>query len=377
MNLHEYQSKSLFKAAGIPVPEGEVASSPSEAREIAERIGPPVAIKAQVQVAGRGKAGGIKMASTLQEAESHADAILGMNLKGLPVGKVLVERATQPAAEAYLAVTIDRSERKPVVVSSPAGGVDIEQVARETPERIFRTLVDPTLGLKDFQARAASGPLFEERALVSKAGGILRGLYDLFMEKDLTLAEINPLVSTEEGDVLALDAKIIVDDNALFRHPEVARMRDVGAENPAEAEARDNDLSYVKLDGSLGCMVNGAGLAMATMDLIKRYGGEPANFLDVGGSSSPEKVLVATRILLADGNVKAILVNIFGGITRCDDIAKGLVEAIGKLEVRVPVVARLTGTNEEEGRNILEAIEVQTAETMDQAVQRAVELAGG
>lgn len=376
MNLHEYQSKSLFKQAGIAVPEGEVAGSAAEARAITERIGPPVAIKAQVQVAGRGKAGGIKVANTLQEAEKHAQAILAMSLKGLPVRKVLVEKAMRPQAEAYLAVTIDRSQRKPVVVSSPAGGVDIEQVAKETPGKIFRTLVDPVLGLRDFQARAATVGLFEELALASQSGIILRGLYNLFMQKDLSLAEINPLVSTEQGKVMALDAKIIVDDNALFRHPELAQMRDLEAENPAEVEARNNDLSYVKLDGSLGCMVNGAGLAMATMDLIKRHGGEPANFLDVGGSSNPQKVLAAMRILLSDPKVKGILVNIFGGITRCDDIANGLVAAIKELNVQVLIVARLTGTNEAQGREILQAVNIQTAETMEEAVQRAVELAG-
>jgi succinyl-CoA synthetase beta subunit len=401
MNLHEYQSKSLFRAAGIPVPEGEAVASAAEARAVAERVGLPVAVKAQVQVAGRGKAGGIKIAATPEEAESQAEAILAMTIKGLPVRKVLVERASRPAAEAYLAVTIDRAQRKPVIVSSPAGGVDIEQVARETPEKISRTLVDPLLGLRSFQARAAAAPLFQESLSrsaglqpcpgrpkglrytagaeppASQAAAILTNLYNLFMEKDLSLAEINPLVLTEEGKVVALDAKIIVDDNALFRRPELAQMRDVEAEDPREVEARNNDLSYVRLDGSLGCMVNGAGLAMATMDLIKWHGGEPANFLDVGGSSSPQKVLAAMRILLSDPKVKAILVNIFGGITRCDDIANGLVQAIGELKVQIPIVARLTGTNEAKGREILQAINVQTAETMEKAVQRAVEMAGG
>ena len=377
MNIHEYQAKSLFKAAGILIPEGEATSSAKHARGIAERIGPPVAIKAQVQVAGRGKAGGIQIAKTAEEAESHAAAILGMTIKGLPVRKVLVEAALPSSAEAYLAVAIDRAQRKPVVISSPAGGVDIEEVARKSPEKIVRTLVDPLVGLKDFQARAAASPLFQDPSLVKQAEVTLKNLYALFVEKDLSLAEINPLVGTEQGIVVALDAKVITDDNALFRHRDLAQMRDLEAEGPGEAEARNNDLSYVKLDGALGCIVNGAGLSMATLDLIKHYGGEPANFLDVGGSSSPEKVLVAMKILLADKNVKAILVNIFGGITRCDDIAVGLVSALEQLDVRLPVVARFNGTNQEEGNRILQQANIHTAETMDDAVQEAVELAQG
>jgi succinyl-CoA synthetase beta subunit len=372
MKIHEYQAKEIFSTAGIPVPREKVACTPEEARNCAEQIGLPVVLKAQVLVGGRGKAGGVKIAKTLTEVETVAASILKMEIKGLRVQKILVSECVDIKSEYYLGITIDRAARKPVILASAAGGVEIEEVAKNTPEKIIRAEIDPLLGLLPFQLRNVSLALFSEPRLTPEFTGIAQKLYRLFTERDCSLIEINPLVITGKGTLLALDAKINFDDNALFRHPENEALRDLSAEEPTEVEAKKAGLSYIKLSGNVGCVVNGAGLAMATMDLIKRYGGEPANFLDVGGSSSPEKMALAMRIILSDPNVKAILVNIFGGITRCDDIARGLLIAQQQANITVPVVARLAGTNAEQAQKILENSPVLWAKTMTQAVKLAV-----
>ncbi|MEO0026008.1 MAG: ADP-forming succinate--CoA ligase subunit beta [candidate division WOR-3 bacterium] len=372
MKIHEYQAKEIFAAYGIPVPRERVAATPAEARSAAEGLGPPVVIKAQVLVGGRGKAGGVKKAGTLAEAETVAAGILNMTIKGLKVQKVLVSEAVTVSAEYYLGITIDRAARTPVLLASAAGGVEIEEVAKNTPEKIIRTPIDPLLGLLSFQARNAGMMMLKDTKLAQQFTAIAQKLYRLFIDRDCSLVEINPLVLTGNGSLLALDAKINFDDNALFRHPENEALRDLSSEEPAEVEAKKAGLSYIKLSGNVGCVVNGAGLAMATMDLIKRYGGEPANFLDVGGSSSPDKMALAMRIILSDPNVKAILVNIFGGITRCDDIAQGLLLARQQADIRVPVVARLVGTNADQACALLENSPILFANTMAEAVRLAV-----
>lgn len=374
VKIHEYQAKTLLGEAGIPIPAGGVADSPQAALAIAQRVGLPVAIKAQVQVGGRGKAGGIQLAIAADDVLHHADAILSMHIKDLPVRKVLVERAVAIAGEKYLSIIVDRGARRAVVISSAQGGVDIEEVARTSPTAVHYMHVDPLVGLRPYNARAALAPLFEDSAQLREGSQILEKMYWLFMSKDLSLVEINPLVVTDAGDLVALDAKVTIDDNGLGRHPELEALRDPDAEDPREMEAKRAGLSYVKLNGQIGCVVNGAGLAMATMDLVKRYGAEPANFLDVGGSSSPEKVLNAMRILLSDPNVRVVLFNIFGGITRCDDIARGIVAATQQLGVTAPIVARLTGTNQAEGRAILESVNLRYSTSMDEAVRSAVAL---
>jgi len=377
MKIHEYQAKEIFKAAGIPVPRERPATSPKEALAAAEEIGPPVMVKAQVLVGGRGKAGGVKKAGSLEQVESTAGQILGMTIKGLPVRKVLVSECVDIGAEYYVGIIVDRASRLPVLMASAAGGVEIEQVAKESPEKILKCQVDTGVGLLGFQARDVGMAMFHDAALARDFAGIANRLYRVFVEQDCSLIEINPLVRLGDGKLLALDAKINFDDNALFRHTTHEGLRDMGAEEPKEVEAKQAGLSYIKLDGNVGCVVNGAGLAMATMDLIKRYGGEPANFLDVGGSSSPEKMVTAMKIILGDRNVRAILVNIFGGITRCDDIAAGLVQAAQQGAIGVPVVARLTGTNAERARELLTGSKVTPAATMSDAVRKAVALAGG
>ncbi|MEO0010170.1 MAG: ADP-forming succinate--CoA ligase subunit beta [candidate division WOR-3 bacterium] len=372
MKIHEYQAKEIFAAYGIPVPRERVAATPAEARSAAEGLGLPVVIKAQVLVGGRGKAGGVKKAGTLAEAETVAAGILNMTIKGLKVQKVLVSEAVTVSAEYYLGITIDRAARTPVLLASAAGGVEIEEVAKNTPEKIIRTPIDPLLGLLSFQARNAGMMMLKDTKLAQQFTTIAQKLYRLFIDRDCSLVEINPLVLTGNGSLVALDAKINFDDNALFRHPENEALRDLSSEEPAEVEAKKAGLSYIKLSGNVGCVVNGAGLAMATMDLIKRYGGEPANFLDVGGSSSPDKMALAMRIILSDPNVKAILVNIFGGITRCDDIAQGLLLARQQADIRVPVVARLVGTNADQACALLENSPILFANTMAEAVRLAV-----
>jgi succinyl-CoA synthetase beta subunit len=350
-------------------------ASHDEARSAAEELGLPVVVKAQVLVGGRGKAGGVKLAASPQEAVEKAKAIFGMNIKGLTVEKVLVAHAVDIAKEYYAGIVVDRGSRKPLMMVSPAGGIDIEEVARETPEKIMKVVIDPLWGLLPFQLRAMTAFLTDNKEVAKQIANSLRGLYRVFMGVDASLAEINPLVESPDGKVWAIDAKINIDDNGLYRHASIAELRDDSGEDPGEVEARGSGLSFVKLDGSIGCIVNGAGLAMATMDMIKHYGAEPANFLDIGGSSNPDKVLTAMRIILRDKNVKSILINIFGGITRCDDVANGLVAAGKELGVDVPLVVRLTGTNEDRAREILSGTDLIPAASMDEGVRRAIEVA--
>ena len=375
MKVHEYQAREIFRSHGLAVPPDRVAATPEEVGAAAAELGGPVVVKAQVLVGGRGKAGGVKLAATPEEARRKASDILGMDIKGITVERVLVASAVDIASEAYAGIVIDRASRRPVMMVSAAGGVDIEEVARATPEKIRRIEIDPRYGLLGHQASALGFALYEDLTLVRRAAQLFRGLYAAFVDVDASLAEINPLVVTRAGELLAIDAKLNLDDNALFRHPDLEKLRDPSDEDPAETEAREKGLSYVKLDGNIGCIVNGAGLAMATMDLIKYYGAEPANFLDIGGSSNPEKVVNAMRIVLSDPNVKAILFNIFGGITRCDDVANGIVVALEQLEVDVPIVIRLTGTNEDEALRILESVGLPATNSMDEVVQRAIDLA--
>jgi succinyl-CoA synthetase beta subunit len=377
MKIHEYQAKEIFAAFGIPVPRERVAAKPIEAASLARELGMPVVIKAQVLVGGRGKAGGVKKVENVDQVEAVAGSILGMEIKGLKVNKVLVSECVDIKGEAYVGIVIDRATRAPVLMASAAGGVEIEEVAKATPEKILKTTIDPAAGLLGFQARNVGMALYGDAKLAREFAGIAQKLYRIFVQKDCSLIEINPLVKLGSGSLLALDAKINFDDNADFRHKEWEAMRDLSAEEPTEVEAKAAGLTYIKLAGNVGCVVNGAGLAMATMDLIKRYGGEPANFLDVGGSSSPEKMVTAMRIILSDPNVKTILINIFGGITRCDDIANGLLQAQKQADIKVPLVARLTGTNAEKAREILKGSAVTPAETMAEAVKKSVALAGG
>jgi succinyl-CoA synthetase beta subunit len=375
MKIHEYQAKVIFADYGIPVGKEKVASTPEQAKSFAAEIGLPVVIKAQVKVGGRGKAGGIKVIEKIEDVTNVANQILQMSIKGMPVEKVLVAQAIPVTNEYYVGITIDRASQKPVLLASAAGGIDIEEVARTTPEKIIKQAIEPSLGLLSFQARNLGFKLFGDAKVANEFSRIALKLSKIFFDKDCSLAEINPLVTTKDGKLIALDAKILFDDNGLFLHPELEALQDPASEEPNEMKAKTAGLSYVKLEGNVGCVVNGAGLAMATMDLIKRFGGEPANFLDIGGSSSPEKMVTAMNIILSDKNVKAILINIFGGITRCDDVAKGLLEAIRGLPQAVPIVARLTGTNEAEARSILQGSDIVPAGTMAEAVKKAVELA--
>jgi succinyl-CoA synthetase beta subunit len=375
VNVHEYQARVLLKGAGIPVPDAEVAETPDEAERIARAIGGRVVVKAQVHAGGRGKAGGVKLAQNPAEAKAKAAQIIGMTIKGLRVNKVLVAPAADIASESYMGIIVDRSTQRPVVMVSPAGGVDIEEVAAKTPEKIFRVAVDPRYGLLPHQAMMLAFKLYRGVEQARQAATIMRQLYDVFWSAGASLVEINPLITAPDGKVVALDAKLVVDDNELERRPNIAALRDSTAEAPAEVQAREAGLSYVKLDGQVGCCVNGAGLAMGTMDLVKYYGGEPANFLDIGGSSNPQKVVTALQIITADPNVKSILFNIFGGITRCDDVANGIVTATRQLKLNRPMVIRLTGTNEELAVKILKDAGFSALTDMDEAVKRAVELA--
>jgi succinyl-CoA synthetase beta subunit len=375
MNIHEYQARALLKAQGIPMLDGDVASTPTEAEAIARRLGRTVVIKAQVHAGGRGKAGGVRLAKNPAEALDHAAEILGMQIKGLTVQKVLVVPAAEIASESYLGLIMDRESQRPVFMVSSAGGVDIEEVAAKTPEKIVRLGVDPSYGLFPHQALALAFALYQDFGQVKATAKIMEQLYTAFLANGASLAEINPLVTTPDGRVLALDAKIVIDDNELFWRPDLGLLRDDTAEEPSEAAARRANLSFIKLDGNVGCVVNGAGLAMATMDLVKFYGGEPANFLDIGGSSSPEKVINALKIITQDAHVKAILFNIFGGITRTDDVANGIVAATRQFKVNVPIVIRLTGTNEAEAIKILNGVGMRALSDMDQAVEQVVKLA--
>lgn len=372
MKLHEYQSKQIFSRYGIPIPKGRVAATADEAKQIAKDLGSWVVIKSQVLVGGRGKAGGIRLAKTSEEAAEFADQILSMEIKSLPVRKVLVDEAAPIEAEIYLGITNDRNARRPVMISSSAGGVEIEEVARTTPEKIVKILIDPLLGLRDYQARDIAAGIDLNRECWRQFLQIAKGLWQVYKDCDATLAEINPLVVTTGQKLLALDGKMVIDDNALFRQQTLAEMRDSDIEAPSEIEARRYGLSFIKLDGNIGCMVNGAGLAMTTMDIIKLFGGSPANFLDIGGGASSDKVSAALRIILTDRNVKAVLYNIFGGITRCDEVARGILAAIQEVKPNVPMVVRLVGTNAEEGRRILADANMITAETLVEAAQKAV-----
>jgi succinyl-CoA synthetase beta subunit len=375
VNLHEYQARALFRSAGIPMPDGDVASTPSEAEAIARRVGGKVVVKAQVHAGGRGKAGGVKLAGNSAEAGEAAEKILGMTIKSLVVQKVLVVPAAEIASEAYVGLIMDRASQRPVFMVSPAGGIDIEEVAAKTPDRIRHLPVDPRYGLLPHQAMGLALFLYPEFAQARAAARIMEQLYAVFTTNGGSLAEINPLVTTPDGKVLALDAKMSVDENELDRRPDLALLRDESAEDPSEVQARRANLTFIKLAGNVGCCVNGAGLAMATMDLVKYYGGEPANFLDIGGSSNPDKVVSALRIITADPAVKAILFNIFGGITRTDDVANGIKTALAQFPVKVPIVVRLTGTNEAEAVKILQGIGMTALGDMDEAVQRVVALA--
>jgi succinyl-CoA synthetase beta subunit len=372
MKLHEYQSKQFFARHGIPIPKGRVAASASEAKQIAEELGGRVVIKAQVLAGGRGKAGGIRLAKSPAEAEDLATQILAMNIKDLPVRKVLVDEAADIKEEIYLGITNDRTERRPVMMSSSAGGIDIEDVAKKTPEKIIRVHIHPLLGLRDYQARDIAAGIDLPRDYWRTFEKIAKGLWLAYKNSDATLAEINPLVITSDNRLLAVDGKMVLDDNALFRHPNLTEMRDLDVEAPSEIEARKYGLSFIKLDGSIGCMVNGAGLAMTTMDIIKLFGGDPANFLDIGGGASSDKVAAALRIILNDPNVKSVMFNIFGGITRGDEVARGILSALDAVKTDIPMVIRLVGTNAEEGRQILADANMITADTLADAARKAV-----
>jgi len=382
LKIHEYQAKEILRRYGVATPRGRVTDDPAEAARIADELGGRAVVKAQIHAGGRGKGGGVKLGGSPDEVREHASKILGMQLvthqtgpEGQQVQKVLVEEAAEIAKELYVAVTLDRASGRPVVIASASGGMDIEAVAAKDPSAIHREPFDPFLGLMPFQARRIARALGLSGEVGGRAGKLVTALCQAYLDTDASLAEINPLMITAQGDVIALDAKMNFDDNALFRHKDVVAMRDLDEENPLEVEASKFNLNYIKLDGEIGCMVNGAGLAMATMDIIKLYGSEPANFLDVGGSASQEAVANAFRILISDPSVKAVMINIFGGIARTDRIASGVVDALRELGgVKIPVVVRLEGTNVEEGRRILNESEFDflVAETMADAAQKAV-----
>lgn len=379
MKLHEYQSKFLFREFGIPIPNGQVAKTPDEARAIASQLGPPIVVKAQVHVGGRGKAGGVKLARDADEARQYAADILGMDIKGLTVQQVLVDPGADIQQEIYLAITNDRGAGRPLIMSSMEGGMDIEELNRSRPDAIIREHIDPILGLNDFQTTHIASAMGLPRAHWRSFGKILRGLYRCYIESDAELAEINPLVITGEGELLAVDGKVIIDDNALFRQPKLAAQRDASGEPESESLAREAGITYIKLDGQIGCMVNGAGLAMTTMDMTKLYGDAdnigPANFLDIGGGASPEQVAAALRIILSDDKVQCVLINIFGGITRCDEVADGILTAYNEVKPKVPMVIRLQGTNASEGNAIISQAQIPniiSAQTLTQAAQLAV-----
>lgn len=374
MKIHEYQARNLFRKYGIPVPDGVVCQTVEEVKEKVPNDDKLRVVKAQVHVGGRGKAGGVKLAKSKEEAVEKAGQILGMDIKGLTVEKVLVAEAVDIEKEFYVGLINDRNSKSVTLMASAEGGVEIEEVAKTNPEKIIKMPIDPTMGLMDWQARKIALQLVNDPAQIRQVATILVKLYKLYVESDASLAEINPLVVTPDKRVLAIDGKMNFDDNALFRQPEVLAMREVTPDEQKEIEANEKGLSYIKLDGNIGCMVNGAGLAMATMDMIKLYGGEPANFLDIGGSSNPQKVIDAMNILLGDSNVKAVMINIFGGITRCDDVARGLVAALTTIKTEVPIVIRLSGTNAKEGLAIIKEFGLPTVSTMSEAAKKAIEL---
>jgi len=383
VKIHEYQAKAILAGYNVPIPRGEVAFNALEAGHIARRLGGTVVVKAQIHAGGRGKGGGVKLARSAEEAEQLAGRMLGMNLvthqtgpEGREVKRVLVEEGLQIARELYLGVVIDRAAEQPVMMVSPAGGMEIEKVAEETPELIFKEYIDPRVGFQPFQAKKLAFALKLEGPSVSKATKLMMSIYDAFVGKDASLIEINPLIVTAGGDLLALDAKMNFDDSAIYRHPDVRELRDLAEEDPLEIEASKYSLNYIRLDGTIGCMVNGAGLAMATMDIIKLAGGEPANFLDVGGSANADQIRNAFKILMSDRNVRAVFINIFGGILRCDILAEGLVNAVRELDVKVPIVIRMEGTNVEKAKQMLEqsGLNFTTADRMDEGAQKVVAL---
>jgi succinyl-CoA synthetase beta subunit len=374
MRLHEYQSKDVFSKYQIPTPKGRLASTPEEAKLIAEELNTAVVLKAQVLVGGRGKAGGIRLVKSPGEAGEEASRILGAQIKEIPVRRLLVEEAVNIQQEIYLGMTIDRETGNILLISSAEGGVDIEEIARVSPEKIVKININPMLGLQDFQGRFLATEIEIPRDLWRVFVSICRNLYDAFRDLDATLAEINPLVITTDNHLTALDGKIILDDNALFKHPDYIDKRDISAETPEEIEAQKFGLAYIKLDGNIGCLVNGAGLAMATMDIIQHKGGKPANFLDIGGGASSEKVAAALRIILADPQVDTVLINIFGGITRCDEVANGIKLALNTLKTDLPFIVRLAGTHEDEGRRILANANLETVESLQEAAEKAVKL---
>jgi succinyl-CoA synthetase beta subunit len=385
MKIHEYQAKAILARHGVPVPRGEVAFTPPDAREIASRLGGLVVVKAQIHAGGRGKGGGVKIAKNADDAENTAKDMFGMTLvthqtgpAGRTVSRVLVEEGLQMSRELYLSVVLDRAAGKLVMMASAAGGMDIEEVAAKTPEKIAKVAVEPGVGLVPFEARRLGFAIGLDGPQVTKAVKLMTALYETFLATDASLVEINPLVVTASGDLLALDAKMNFDDNALFRHPDIRELRDLSEEDPLEIEASKFSLNYIHLDGNIGCMVNGAGLAMATMDIIKLAGGEPANFLDVGGGANAEQIRNAFKILMSDKNVKAVLINIFGGILRCDVLAQGVIAAVKELGVPVPIVIRMEGTNVDEGKRLLRdsGMNFTTADDMAQAAQKVVQLAG-
>lgn len=375
MKTHEYQAKNLFSAYGIPVEKYTLCHSVDEALEAYEQMGVQAAVvKSQVLTGGRGKAGGVKLAKSKDDILFHTENILNLTIKGYPVTKVIISEAIDIKSEYYLSFTLDRNSRSVILIMSAEGGTDIEEVAAKTPDKIYRFSIDPLIGLPDYLSRKYAFVLFESIDLVNQMATLLQKLYRLFVEKDASLAEINPLVVTKQGELMAIDAKMVFDNNALYRQSEILSLFEPTKEEEIEAYAKERGFSYVHLEGEIGCMVNGAGLAMATMDMIKLYGGNPANFLDIGGSSNPTKVIDAMNLLLEDSEVKVVFINIFGGITRCDDVAMGLLRAFEQIDSDIPVVVRLTGTNEKEGRELLKGTRFQVAETMGEATRMAVEL---
>jgi succinyl-CoA synthetase beta subunit len=377
MNLHEYQAKEILRRFGVAIPPGEVATTPAQAEALAVKFGTAVMVKAQVHAGGRGKAGGVKFCKTPADAKEKAAAILGMKIKGLTVEKVLVTVAADIGSEAYVGIIVDRASKKPVFMVSAAGGIDIEEVAAKTPEKIKYHPVDVRYGLQTYEAMQLGFFLYADVKLARAAAKVMQQLYAAFIASGCSLAEINPLVVTPQGEILAVDGKMVIDDNELDRRPDIEALRDESSEAQSEVDARKHSLTFIKLEGNVGCVVNGAGLAMATMDLVKYYGGEPANFLDIGGSSNPEKVVNALRIITEDPNVKAILFNIFGGITRTDDVANGIVTATKANPLKVPLVIRLTGTNEELAMKILTENGFSASSDMDEAVRHVVAIVKG
>ena len=377
MNLYEYQAKRLFAQYGVPIPNGDIATTPAEARAVAEKLGGRVVVKSQVHMGGRGKAGGVKLANDPNEAEYHATNILGLDIKGHITRTVLVDEVAPGgiAQEIYLAILIDRAARKPMIMTSAEGGMDIEQVAAETPEKIFKLWIDPQVGLKPFHGTYLAKGLNLDKSLWGQFWHILSGLYTCFINSDASLAEVNPLVITGEGKLMALDGKVTIDDSALPRQPKLAEQNDESIVPASELKAQEVGINFIQLDGNIGCMVNGAGLAMTTMDIIKLFGGEPANFLDIGGGASAEKVATALELILSDPKVKAVLINIFGGITRGDVVAQGIITALDKIQTDVPMILRLAGTNAKEGLELLASANLPTAETLSEAAKKAISAA--